>query len=172
MTRWIVLAGSTLVVYFLQTTVLPSLLLYRFRIDLLLLWVVAYALLTGPKRGLAFGLAVGLFMDLTVFRPFGLSILCKGFAGYLAGNLARKFFREQLAMPLIIEAAAIACQELFLIVYYRYLTGIRVEYDLSMVSEQLLVLVYSLIFAAWIYRVLAQLVDWLDRTAAERSEQH
>lgn len=170
MTRFTILGGLTLGVYFLQVTVLPQLLLYRLRIDLLLIWVVAFGLLTNPKRGLIFGLSVGLLMDLTLFHPFGLNIFCKGLAGYLTGNLARTFFREQLRLPLLIEFAAIITQELFLYFFYFSVLGSRIVLDDNITTEFFLMVVYSLCFAGWFYRLLAQVVGWLDKTAADRSE--
>ncbi|MCL2498300.1 MAG: rod shape-determining protein MreD [Symbiobacteriaceae bacterium] len=170
MTKRIFLSTITLLIFLCQTTVLPQLLLYRFRIDLLLLWVVSYGLLTSAAEGLRFGLLVGLFYDLAIGFPFALHTLVKGVAGFLAGILANTFFREQLRLPLIIQSAAITLQEVALFTWHFMMFGSHFPWDDQVSSELILLLLYSLCFAALIYRLTAHLVSWLERTAYERSE--
>lgn len=170
MTRRLVLFVVTLTLYLLQVSVLPQILLYRFRLDLLLLWVVAYALLTGPKEGLIFGAVIGLLIDLTVGHPFGLQIFCKALIGYLSGNVANTFFREQLSLPLAIMFMALVAQELMSFAFYRRLLGSGYSVDQNSFGELSLMILYSLVFSALIYRSWVTINAWTERTAYERSE--
>ena len=165
MTKITILSLLSMLIYVLQATVLPQLLLYRLRLDLLLAWVVAYALLTGPKRGLKFGFLIGLTLDLLQGYPFGLHILTKSLLGYLAGLFHRKFFREQLKMPLLIIGASLLIQEAIQAVVYWWGFSASFVYSPGVNSEVILLLIYYLIFAAWIYRLLASLLKWLDKSA-------
>ena len=169
MTRPLMLSGFTLVLYLVQVSVLPLLLLYRLRIDLLLIWVISYAMLTGPKEGLIFGLAVGLLLDLTIAYPLGLQTFCKGLAGYCAGNFAYTFFREQIRLPMMICSAALLLQEGFMFTYHHLLLSASVVSSEGLITELLLLCLYTLCFIWWIYRFQVRLIGWLDRTAYERS---
>ncbi|MCL2547930.1 MAG: rod shape-determining protein MreD [Symbiobacteriaceae bacterium] len=170
MTKRVVLTSLVLLLYLLQVTVLPQLLLYRIRVDLLIIWVVAYALLTGPREGLLCGLFVGLLLDLGVEHPFGLQILLKGLAGYLSGTLARKFFREQLLLPLLVILSVLMMQEAISFTILNGISGVSIVFDRELVNELLLMVLYTICFGSGIYRIMVSLVGWLDRTAYERSE--
>jgi rod shape-determining protein MreD len=132
--------------------------------------VISFALLTGHKEGLICGLLVGFLLDLSIGHPFGLQILTKGLIGYFAGNLAHSFFREQLGLPLLIFLSAILSQDIALFLLYRILSGSAVTVYRGVIAEYALFVLYSLVFAALLYRISVSLIAWLDRSAYDRRE--
>ena len=62
--------------------------------DLLLCFPVFFALLEGPRKGLAWGFAMGLVWDIFVARYVGLNALGWAVGGWLAGVLCAKFYKE------------------------------------------------------------------------------
>ena len=159
----------TLLLFLLQVTVLPQLLLYRLRVDLLLIWVVSYAMLTSSTEGLVFGLCVGLLLDLSIAYPFGLQILCKGLTGYLAGNFASTYFRDQLRLPLMVSLAALLGQEAFIFAFYYLTLGSLPQFSEAVAGEFIWLFIYTVLAVTIIYYLQVRLIKWLERTAYERS---
>ena len=71
-----------------QVALIDQLTLFGAHADLLVLLVAAAGLIGGPQRGATVGFVAGLFADLAVTTPFGLSPLCFVLVGYGVG-LAR-----------------------------------------------------------------------------------
>jgi len=110
-----------------------------------------------------------MLLDLTLGYPFGLHILTKSFAGYIAGNLTKTFYRDQYRIPLLVALGAVSGQELFVFAYFHSVFGSTFLVNEHVLIEIALFLVYSLCFAAGIYRLHSMVVSWLERTAYERA---
>lgn len=82
--------------------------------DLSLVVVVAVAILFGARRGAATGLALGLLQDLLFGRVIGLYALGKLTVGYAVGASSNNFFKDNLAVPLVLTAAATAAYESYI----------------------------------------------------------
>jgi rod shape-determining protein MreD len=89
--------------------------------DLVLVLVICYALLNGPKKGFLFGALAGFFVDIFSGGLIGLEMLTKTGAGYLAGLLEKKIFKESLFVPtvnvfagtILVESAHLLLQMVF-----------------------------------------------------------
>lgn len=84
--------------------ILESTLLEEFKVagakpDLLLIFVVFWALFYGKVEGAKLGFIFGLAEDLFVSRFIGLNVLCKMGVGYLVGMMENKFFKENFLVP-------------------------------------------------------------------------
>jgi rod shape-determining protein MreD len=83
--------------YLLGSLVLQSTLLEEFKVagvkpDLLLVFVVFWALFHGKREGAKMGFIFGLAEDLFMSKFIGLNILCKMAVGYMVGAMENKFF--------------------------------------------------------------------------------
>ena len=83
---------AILVLLLLQTTFVPFLSISGFLPDVLLIWVVYVAVTRGQLEATITGFAIGLLQDAVTVQFFGLSVLTKTVAGFVAGY----FFNENL----------------------------------------------------------------------------
>jgi rod shape-determining protein MreD len=90
MERYLWSAATVVALLILQTTFIPFLSLSGILPDLLLIWVVVFAIRRGQVEGMVAGFIVGLLEDLLMTQFFGLSALTKTIAGFAAGY----FFNE------------------------------------------------------------------------------
>jgi rod shape-determining protein MreD len=86
----------------LQTTVFTHLRVFGAIPDLCLVATVAIAFEEGPQTGAIFGFASGLFIDLFLATPLGLSALANSVTGYSVGVFQSGFVRESRTMPLVL----------------------------------------------------------------------
>jgi rod shape-determining protein MreD len=85
-------ALAILALLLLQTTFVPFLSISGFLPDVLLIWVVYIAVTRGQLEATITGFAIGLLQDAVTVQFFGLSVLTKTVAGFVAGY----FFNENL----------------------------------------------------------------------------
>jgi len=94
------------VVALLQVTVAPHLTLLGARSDLMLLTVVSWSLLRGPREGIMWGFVGGLCLDLFSGGPFGLSALTLMAIGFFSGLGEMNVYRSRIALPIIAALTA------------------------------------------------------------------
>jgi len=90
----------------LQTTVFTHLRVFGAIPDLCLVATVAIAFEEGPERAALFGFLSGLFLDLFLSSPLGLSALSQAVVGYGVGMFHGAMLRESPAMPAFLCTAA------------------------------------------------------------------
>ncbi len=88
----------------LQTTLFPSLRVFGATPSLCLVATVAMAYELGPRPALVFGFLSGLFMDMFLEKPAGLSALSFALAGYAIGMFQQGFVRESRSIGPILGA--------------------------------------------------------------------
>jgi rod shape-determining protein MreD len=84
----------TLLVVYVQVSVVSQIALFEVRPELLLALVLAIGIEGGSERGALAGFACGLIFDLFVESPFGLTALVLCILGFLAGNMHGRFFSQ------------------------------------------------------------------------------
>ena len=90
----------------LQTTAFTHLRVFGAIPSLCLVATVAIALEEGPERAAVFGFLSGLFLDLFLSSPLGLSALSQATVGYGVGAFQGAMLRESKAMPAFLSATA------------------------------------------------------------------
>jgi len=105
--RTLVMALLLVTAAVLETAFFPSLTLYGFRPDLLLLVTAVVATRDGPMAGARVGAAAGLLGDLLVTSaPVGLGVLVVSVLGALVGWSRPYLAPSSLTAPLLLVAAA------------------------------------------------------------------
>lgn len=111
----LVLVVVTLVV--LETTVFTHLRVFSAAPMLCLVATSAMAFEEGPQSGAAFGFASGLFLDLFLASPLGLSALAGAVAGYVLGVFQGGFVRDTRTIaPILGLASTLLGGAIFLVV--------------------------------------------------------
>lgn len=90
----------------LQTTVFTHLRVFGAIPDLCLIATVAIAFEEGPERAAFFGFLSGLFLDLFLSSPLGLSALSQAIVGYGVGAFQGAMLRESRSMPAFLSSAS------------------------------------------------------------------
>lgn len=93
MRGWVI-AGLVLLAYTVQTSLFLSLTVAGVRPDLVLIVVCAIGLMLGPFQGAGVGLLSGFLVDALTGRMIGLGAISKAAAGYVAGWMGDRLFRE------------------------------------------------------------------------------
>lgn len=140
---WIAVTCVTLL---FQTTVVPILLPGSVRPDLLLIFVVSSGLLFGHERAVGIGFFAGLLQDLTSGNIFGLHILSKMAAGYIAGMAEKKVFKEHLFLPMAAMLVFSLLNSALILTLLVFL-GYTVEWAILFGSEVLPAIVVNVLFS-------------------------
>ncbi len=98
--RYLVMTAVFLASLILQSTLFSHLTVAGVKPDLVLMFVILYALLHGPKEGLLIGLLGGLLQDFLFGQFVGMNALPKLTVGYMFGILERKIYKENLLIPI------------------------------------------------------------------------
>ncbi|HHX87098.1 MAG TPA: rod shape-determining protein MreD, partial [Firmicutes bacterium] len=82
--------------------------------DMLLVLVMIWGFILGPRAGALLGLVGGLLQDVLFGSGLGYFALVKMLMGYGAGTLGREFYREQLLAPMLLLFVGTLSHELLL----------------------------------------------------------
>lgn len=97
-----------ILLYALQTSLLPIVNFDGFSANLMLLLTLSIAFLRGHKYGIFFGFMAGLLQDLTAGSYFGLATFSYMTIGLIFGKFSVNLFREQSLLPVISSIPALA----------------------------------------------------------------
>ena len=98
MTLWVLIPFLGLVAV-LQATIVPLVAIAGFKIDLPLLLVVAWGLLSLPGEAAVWGFIAGIFLDLTSGLPFGTQTIALTSIGLLMGLAQTTIFHSNIILP-------------------------------------------------------------------------
>lgn len=109
--RHLVMTVIFLISLILQSTLFTHLAIAGVKPDLILIFVVLYAFLNGPREGAVIGIIGGLVQDLLFGQYIGLNAITKLTVGFLFGYLERKIYKENLLIPMLVVFAATIANE-------------------------------------------------------------
>lgn len=96
--RFIVLALLPLLAIFFQSTFFANYSIKGVVPDLVLVFVIFYALLNGADKGARYGLLCGLLEDLYTGRFIGMNAVSKSVTAYIIGRMQHRVFTENVAV--------------------------------------------------------------------------
>ncbi|HZK87139.1 MAG TPA: rod shape-determining protein MreD [Syntrophomonas sp.] len=129
--RFILLALLPLLAIFLQSTLFASYSIKGVVPDMVLVFVIFYALLNGAEKGARYGLICGLLEDLYTGRFIGMNALSKAATAYIIGKLQGRVFEENVAVGIIgviLGSLLNAC--LFFILAFAYFAVFNIDRSL------------------------------------------
>jgi len=112
--RYYILTLLFFISLILQSTLFARLTVAGMKPDLVLVFVIIFALLRGSGEGAAAGFIGGLLQDLMFGQNIGMNTLSKMVTGYAVGVLERKIYKENLLIPLGVLFAGTFLNETFL----------------------------------------------------------
>ncbi|MGI6469631.1 MAG: rod shape-determining protein MreD [Syntrophomonadaceae bacterium] len=99
--RYLMLFFLPVMALFLQSTLFGVYSIKNTLPDLLLVFVIFYALLSDARNAAKYGFFCGLLEDLLLGRFIGMNALSKGLTAYIIGVLQGSVFKENLAVGML-----------------------------------------------------------------------
>ncbi|HWQ76087.1 MAG TPA: rod shape-determining protein MreD [Syntrophomonas sp.] len=163
--RYILLVLLPFLSVFLQTTIFADISIRGVVPDLVLVFVIFYALLNGANKGVVYGLLCGLLEDLYTGRFIGMNAVSKAATAYIIGKFRRRVFTENLGVGIFCVIIGSMINALInLILAFVYFTVFNISLHLLInVCYQIL---YNVLLATplyiWYYRSSKR--GWLKET--------
>ena len=151
--------AELLACYILQTSVLTGLSINNVVPDLLIIVVVAIAYIKGSNAGIIYGFFAGILMDLTYGNLLGYFALIYMFCGFFCGVAQRFYRKDDNITPLILCASSIFLSQSILYVTEFMLRG-RLEYGFYFVNIILPKMIYTVLVAALLYKLIQLSILW------------
>lgn len=152
--RYIVLAFLPFMALFLQATIFSFYNIGDSIPDMVLIFIIYYALLNGAHKGAVYGFLCGLLEDIYLGRFIGINALAKGLTGFIIGKLQGNVFKENLLVGVLAAAVGtiINAAAMFL---FSILSGVMFEVNTLVIHSLLYQCLYNLLLAiplyAWYY---------------------
>ncbi len=151
--RYLIMTVLFFISLILQSTLFSHLTVAGVKPDLVLILVIFYALLHGPKEGVFIGLVGGLLQDLMFGQNIGMNALAKLITGYAFGVLERKIYKENLLIPIFALFLGTFLNETVLY-FIRLAKGAPINYFTYVRSVIFSTAIYNSCLAPFIYERL------------------
>jgi rod shape-determining protein MreD len=99
--RFLILALLPFLALFLQSTIFRTISINSAIPDMVLVFVVFYALLNGARKGTVYGVMCGLLEDLYIGRFIGINAISKGITAFIIGRLQGNVFKENIIVGVL-----------------------------------------------------------------------
>lgn len=120
--RYVFLTFVFAISYILESTIFIKFPVAGVKPNLILIFVVFYALLKGPREGALAGLIGGFLQDVLLGNFIGLNLLPMVLTGVLVGFLEKKVYKENFFIPIVSVLAATMIQQSLV-----YLLGLSIK---------------------------------------------
>ncbi|MBR3723613.1 MAG: rod shape-determining protein MreD [Selenomonadaceae bacterium] len=151
-----------IVLYSLQTSLLPIISYRGISPDLLLLLITSFALLEGAKYGTLMALGAGLLKGLGSGTFFGIDTFSFMIIAFFVGRSYNQVYREAKFLPL---AASVGVTTLHYLIFasFMFMLGFRFSPLEHMQSVLLPMLLYQLVFSYPVHRLTVKMDAWTRR---------
>ena len=134
------------VLYVVQSSLLPLAAWHEISADLLLVAVVSVSFFLGSQGGVMFGFCAGLLQDLATGTFFGVDIFSKMLIGYGCGAFSRPVFKEQYFLP-VFSVVVASVANYFIILMFMILMGYRFDWLEQLSGLLIPMTAYNAVFA-------------------------
>jgi len=134
----------------LQSTVFNFIQVAGVKPDLVLVLVIVYSLVKGPKEGAIVGFVAGLMVDLALGSFIGLSALTKMTVGYLVGLGEGLIYKENLIIPIMAVFTASLFHEFLLYLLHSSL-GFQGAFGVVFLKGMIPLVIYNIALLPFFY---------------------
>ena len=145
--------------YVLQSALMPRLAFHGASADFLLLFAVSFGYIRGMRLGVLMGFLVGLLQDLLSGTFFGMNILTKMLASFIAGLLSDRVFKEQMFLPVVSSVVA-AVASYFILALLMLLLGYRFNLAVNAGYTLLPFILCQLVFSYPVHVLTRRVNEW------------
>lgn len=148
------------VCFLLQSTLFQALSIAAISPNLLIVAVSSFGFMRGRKEGMWIGFISGLLMD--VFGSvMGFYTLVYMYIGYINGFFRKRFFPEDIKLPLILIAASDLGYSLLVYLFWFFFRG-RFQFGYYLIHVMIPELVYTVLVAVVLYFVILKINQKLE----------
>ncbi len=168
MPRKIVLTLIISICFVLQTTTFKEIPFLSVAPNLLIIVIAAFGLMRGKTEGMFIGFFSGLLVDIFCGFYLGIYALLYMYVGYLTGLFQKRFYPEDIKLPLLIISAS----DLFTnIIIYLILFLTRSRYDFGYYFGNIILpeLIFTTIITIFMYLVLLKINQKLEAYEKRRA---
>lgn len=119
-TRNMILAACIFITVILQSTVLDYIKIYNTKPNLLIIFIIAFALLRGNVEGAVIGFFIGLSQDIVAGRMIGFYALLGLYLGFIIGSLNKRLYRENLLVVIFFTLVSTIAYETAVYLLYEW----------------------------------------------------
>ena len=168
MLRKIVLFLIISICFVLQTTTFQTLSFANIAPNLLIVAVASFGLMRGKKEGMYIGFFSGLLIDIFCGFYVGIYALLYMYVGYLSGLFQKRFYPEDIKLPLIIISASDLISNMIVYVFL-FLTRSRYDFVYYLKSVIIPEFVYTTIITIFLYLLLLKINQKLEAYEKRRA---
>ena len=161
MRRKIVLTIIIILCFLLQFTVFSRLTFAGIAPNLMIVVTSSFGFMRGRKEGMFVGLFCGLLIDIFFGSFLGIYALIYMYVGYLNGMFRKRFFPDDIRLPLILIGASDVCSNL---IVYLILFLFRKRYAFGYYLNAVIIpeLIYTMLITIFLYIVLLKVNSMLE----------
>lgn len=168
MPRKIVLFIIISICFVLQTTTFQTLSFANIAPNLLIIVVASFGLMRGKTEGMYIGFFSGLLIDIFCGFYLGIYALLYMYVGYLTGLFQKRFYPEDIKLPLLIISASDLISNLIIYVIL-FLTRSRYDFGYYFGNIIFPELVYTTIITIFLYLLLLKINQKLEAYEKRRA---
>ena len=159
-----------LVCFTLQNTLFQALAFSNIAPNLMIVLVSSFGFMRGRKEGMWIGLICGLLLDLFYGSVIGFYSLSYLYIGYINGFFRKRFYPEDLKLPLVLIAGSDLTGSL-IVYFFLFLMKGNFRFGYYLIHIILPELVYTLLVSVLLYFVILKVNQWLE-TYEKRSSKN
>ena len=168
MLRKIVLFIIISICFVLQTTTFQTLSLAGIAPNLMIIVVAAFGLMRGKSEGMYIGFISGLLIDIFCGFYLGIYALLYMYVGYLTGLFQKRFYPEDIKLPLLLISASDFVANVLIYVVL-FLTRSRYDFGYYFMRVILPELVYTMVITIFLYLLLLKINQKLENYEKRRA---
>lgn len=168
MPRKIVLFLIISICFVLQTTTFQALSFANIAPNLLIIVVASFGLMRGKAEGMYIGFFSGLLIDIFFGFYLGVYALLYMYVGYVTGLFQKRYYPEDIKLPLLIISASDLITNLIIYVVL-FLTRSRYDFGYYFGNVILPELVYTTIITIFLYLLLLKINQKLEAYEKRRA---
>lgn len=154
--------------FLLQSTLFQSLSFASISPNLLIVVTSSFGFMRGRKEGMWIGFFSGLILDIFFGSVIGFYALIYSYIGYINGFFRKRFFPDDIKLPLILIAASDFSYNILVYLFLFFLRG-RFRFDYYLVNIILPELVYTILVTIVLYFVILKINNKLEETEKRRA---
>lgn len=154
--------------FLLQSTLFQTLSFASISPNLLIVVTSSFGFMRGRKEGMWIGFFSGLILDIFFGSVIGFYALIYAYIGYINGFFRKRFFPDDIKLPLILIAASDFSYNILVYLFLFFLRG-RFRFDYYLVNIILPELVYTILVTIVLYFVILKINNKLEETEKRRA---
>ena len=156
------------VCFLLQSTLFQMLTIASISPNLLIVVTSSFGFMRGRKEGMWIGFFSGLILDIFFGSVIGFYALIYAYIGYVNGFFRKRFFPDDIKLPLILIAASDFSYNILVYLFLFFLRG-RFRIDYYLLNIMLPELVYTILVTIVLYFIILKINKKLEKIEKRRA---